>query len=162
VAEHVRALGALRSLRFKKKLAAEKRHETHMLSKEQKEKWIEDFVETETAVAKKRVQDTDTAMMQELNEMTTATGKPKTMFAKMLNTIGDSLSDLACSKDEQDGEDEEYDEEDTELGKLSDDDEPAWVMGTISKTVQHRMDSFRQNQIRLHELTQPGWGDAAN
>jgi hypothetical protein len=35
-------------------------------------------------------------------------------------------------------------------------------MGTISKTVQHRMESFRQKQLRLDELTQPGWGDAAD
>jgi len=80
----------------------------------------------------------------------------------MLNAIGDSLSDLASSDDEQDGEDEEDDEEDTELSKLSDDDEPGWVMGTITKTVQHGMESFRQKQMRLDELTQPGWGDAAN
>jgi hypothetical protein len=52
VAERVRALGALRSLRPKKKLAAEKRQETHFLSNEETEKWIEDFVERETAVAK--------------------------------------------------------------------------------------------------------------
>jgi len=80
----------------------------------------------------------------------------------MLNAIGDSLSDLASSDDEQDREDKEDDEEDIELGKLSDDDEPGWVMGTITKTVQHRMESFRQKQMRLDELTQPGWGDAAN
>jgi len=35
-------------------------------------------------------------------------------------------------------------------------------MGTISKTVQHRMESFRQMQMRLDELTQPGKGDAAD
>jgi len=35
-------------------------------------------------------------------------------------------------------------------------------MGTITKTVQHRMESFRHKQMRLDELTQPGWGDAAN
>jgi hypothetical protein len=35
-------------------------------------------------------------------------------------------------------------------------------MGTITKTVQHRMESFQRKQIRLDELTQPGWGDAAN
>jgi len=45
VAERVRALGALRSLRSKKKLVAEKRQEMHFLSNEEKEKWIEDFVE---------------------------------------------------------------------------------------------------------------------
>jgi hypothetical protein len=80
----------------------------------------------------------------------------------MLNAIGDSLSDLVSSDDEQDGEDEEDDEEDTQLSKLSDDDEPGWVMGTITKTVPHRMESFRQTQMRLDELTQPGWGEAAN
>jgi Uri superfamily endonuclease len=35
------------------KLAAEKRQERHFLSNQEKEKWIEDFVERETAVARK-------------------------------------------------------------------------------------------------------------
>jgi hypothetical protein len=56
-AERFRALGALRSLRSKMKLAAEKRRETHFLSNEAKEKWIEDYVERETAGARKRVED---------------------------------------------------------------------------------------------------------
>jgi hypothetical protein len=51
VADRVRALAALRSLRFKQKLTAEKRKETHFLSDAEKEKWIKDFVERETAVA---------------------------------------------------------------------------------------------------------------
>jgi hypothetical protein len=79
----------------------------------------------------------------------------------MLHAIGDSVRDLGSSDEEQVGEDEEDDEEDTELGKLSNDDEPGWVVGTMSKTVQHRMDSFRQTQMRLDKLIQPGWGDAA-
>jgi hypothetical protein len=83
------------------------------------------------------------------------TGKPKIMFEQMLNANGDSLSDLASSDDEQDGEDEEDYEEDIQRSKLSDDDEPGWVMGTITKTIQHRMESFRQKQMRLDELTQP-------
>jgi len=41
-AERVRALGALRSVRSKKKLVAEKLREMHFLSNEEKEKWIED------------------------------------------------------------------------------------------------------------------------
>jgi len=53
------------------------------------------------------------------------------------------MRDLASSDAEQNGEDKEYYEDDTELGKLSDDEEPGWVMGTISKTVQHRLESFR-------------------
>jgi len=85
--------------------------------------------------------------------------EPKITFEEMMAAIGDSLSDLACSDNGKDGEDED---EETELGKLSEDDERGWVMGTISKTVQHRMESFRQKQMRLDELTQPGWEDAAD
>jgi hypothetical protein len=43
VAERVRALGAMHSLRSTKNLAAGKRQETHCLSNEEKEKWIEDL-----------------------------------------------------------------------------------------------------------------------
>ena len=161
-------MGALRSLRSKKKLSAEKWLETQFLANEAKEKWIEDYVESETAVARERVEDAETAIMEEQNDMTnvesagTTTRTPKTTFEAMLNAMGDSLSDLASSKDDQDGKDEEDDEEDTQLGKLSDDDEPGWVMGTITKTVEHCMESFRQKQMTLNELMQPGWGDAAN
>jgi len=110
-------------------------------------KRIEDFVERETAVARKLVQDTETAIM---HHMTTAanqgatTRKPKAKFEEMLNAIRDSLSNLASSDDDQDGEDGVDDEEDTELGMLSDDDEPLWVMITITKTLQHGMESFGQ------------------
>jgi hypothetical protein len=64
---------------------------------------------------------------------------------EMLVAIGDSLSDLASSDDGEDGE-EEVDKE-TEQGNLSEDDEPGWVMGTITKTVQQRMERFRQKQM---------------
>jgi len=57
----------------------------------------------------------------------------------MLNVIGDSLSDLASCEDEKVGEDDDDDEEDSGIGKLTEEDEPGWVMGTISKTVQHFM-----------------------
>jgi hypothetical protein len=80
----------------------------------------------------------------------------------MLNSIRDILRDLVSSDHEQDWEDVEENEEDTELGKFSDDVEPCWVMGTIKKTVQHRMDSFPQKQMRLDELTQPGRRNAVN
>jgi hypothetical protein len=165
VAERVRALRALHSLRTKKQVAAETTQETHFLSNEERQKWIEDFVERETAVARKRVKDAQTAIMQDM--MTAAnrgatTGTRKTTFEDMLNMIGDSLSDLASSDDEQDGEDKKDDEDDTMLCKISDDDEPGCVMGTITKRVQHRMESCRQKKMTLDELTQPGWVDAAN
>jgi hypothetical protein len=79
---------------------------------------------------------------------------------EMLVAIGDSLSDLVSSDDGEDGEEEDVKE--TAQGNLSEDDEPGWVMGTISKTVQQRMERFRQKQMKLDELTQPGWEDAAN
>jgi hypothetical protein len=90
-----------------------------------------------------------------MQDMTTAenwgatTGLPETTFEEMLNAIGDRLSNQACSHDEQSGKDEEDDEEDTELGKLSDDDEPRWVMWTIANMVEHRRESFWQKQMRL-------------
>ena len=68
--------------------------------------------------------------------------KSKATFDEMLNAIGGNLSDLASSQDEEDGEEEDNDDEDTELGKLSEDDEPGCVMDTISQMVQHCIESF--------------------
>jgi hypothetical protein len=86
--------------------------------------------------------------------------KPEQMFEVIPVAIGDSLSDLACSDDGEDCADE--DDEQTELGKLSEDDERGWVMGTINKTVQQRMERFPEKQMKLHELTQEGCDDAAD
>jgi hypothetical protein len=74
----------------------------------------------------------------------------------MIVAIGDSLSDPAGSDDGDNGDNENDDE--TEQGKLSEDDKPGWVMGTISKTDQHRMDRLRQKQMKLDELTETGMG----
>jgi len=148
-ADRVRALGALRSLRCRKKLAAVKRQETHILSKEEKERWMEDNVERETVVARKRVEDAETAIKQKQKDMSNVekggltTRKPERIFEEMLNAIGDSLSDVASSEDEEDPKDQEADE-DTEQGKLSEDHEPGWVVGTISKIVQRRMEKCWQ------------------
>jgi len=166
-AERVRALGALPSLQSKKKLPAEKRLETHYLSHEEKEKWIKDYVDRETAGARNRIEDGETAIIEEQEYVSNAekeqstTRKPEKSFHEMLNAIRDSLSNLASSQDEVDGADE-VDEEDTERGKLTEDDEPCCVMGTSSKTVQHRMESSGQKQMRVDKPTQPGWGDAAD
>jgi hypothetical protein len=147
---------------------AEKIRQTHFLSNEEKAKWGKDFVERKTAVTRMQVEDAETVMMQELNDMTTAenvgatTEKPETTVQEMLNHVGDNLSNLGSSDGEQDGEDKEDDEEDTELGKLGDDDEPGWVMGTIFKSVLRRIEGFGQKQMRLHKLTELGLGDATN
>jgi len=164
-AEGVRALGALRSLRSKKKLAAEEQRETHFLSTEETDKCIEDYVERVTAGARKRVEDAQAAVQQEQDDMTHAkvagltSRKPEKTCEEMLVAIGDSLSDLASSNHGENGADE--DDEDTEQGKLSEDDELSWVMGTITKTVQQGMERFRQKQMKHDELTQPEWKDAA-
>jgi len=166
-AERVRALGALCSLRSKKKLAAEKTREMHFLSNEEKEQSIEVYVERETAVARKRVEDAETAIKQRQENMSNVekagltTREREKTSEEMLNAIGDSLSDLASSDDEGDVEDEEEDD-DTEQGNLSEDDEPGWVMGTISKSVQRRMERCWQKRMKLDKLTQPGWGDTAD
>jgi hypothetical protein len=147
-------------LRSKKKLVAEKRRETHFLSNEEKEKWIEDYVERETAGARKQVEDAEAPVQQEQDDMTHAEipglmpREPETTVEEMMAAIGDSLSDLASSDDGEDGQDED---EEIELGKLSEDDEPGWVMGTISKTVQQHLESCQQKQTKFDELTQPGW-----
>jgi len=69
--------------------------------------------------------------------------------------VGDRLSDLRSYNTWEDGEDGH--DEGKEQGKLCEDDEPGWVIGTISKLVQQRMERFRQNQMKLDELTRPGW-----
>jgi hypothetical protein len=86
--------------------------------------------------------------------------EPEKTFEEMLVAIGDGLSDLASSDDGENGEDE--DDEETEQGKLSDDDKTGCVMGTITKMVQQRMESFWQKQMKLDKLTQPGWENAAD
>jgi len=120
----------------------------------------------ETAGARKRVEDAEAAVQQKQDDLKAAEivgltyREPEKTFEEMLVTLGDILSDLASSDDGEDGEDE--DDEETEQGKLSEDDEPGWVMGTITKTVQRRMERFRQKQMKLEQLTQLGWEDAAD
>jgi len=53
-------------------LAAGKRRETHFLWKERKQKWIEDYVERETPVARQRVEDAETAIEQVQDDMRNA------------------------------------------------------------------------------------------
>jgi len=101
VAETVRALGALRSLRSKKKIAAEKRRETHFLSSQEKEKWFEDYVERETAGARQQVEAAEAAIRQEQDVTESpenwglTTREPERSFHEMIVAIGDGVSDIA-------------------------------------------------------------------
>jgi len=83
---------------------------------------------------------------------------PKRCFQRWWSLSESSLSDLESSDDGEDVEDE--DDEETEQGKLSEDDEPGWVMGIITTIVQQCIERFRQKQMKFHELTQPGWENA--
>ena len=67
----------------------------------------------------------------------------------MIVAIGDSLSDLACSDEGEDREDE--DDKETEQGQLSEDDEPGWVMGTLPNMAQQCRERFCQKQMKLHK-----------
>ena len=137
-------------MQFKKKLAAEKRRERHFLTHEDKEKWIEHNVSRETAGARNRAEDAEAADQQDQDdkrkaENTRCTNRePEMTYQEMMVAIGDSLSDLSSSDDGKDGEDE-HDEQ----GQLSEDDEPGWVMGTITKTVPQHMERFCQMQMKL-------------
>jgi len=53
-------------------------------------------------------------------------------------------------------------EKDTGHGMLSEYDEPGWVIGTISITLKHCMDSIQQKHQRPDEMTRPGWVDVVN
>ena len=120
-------------------------------------------MDREPTVARKRVQDTETAIMQGQEDMRNAekagwtTRKPEKTFPELMYSIGDSLSDLGSCEEEVDGENTTDDQDDTELHNLSEDDEPSWVMGTISKMVHQAMERLWQKEIRLNEVMQPGW-----
>jgi len=125
-----------------------------------KQKWIEDHLGREAAVAKEHVGDAETSSKEEQEDMRipekagSTTRKPKKTVEEMLNAIRDNLSNLASSDNEEDGENTEAYEKYTELSKLSDDDEPGWVTGIISKRVQHLMESIQQQQLKLDKLMQ--------
>jgi len=160
------ALGALCRLRSKEKLAAEKRRETHYLSNAEKEQLIEKYVEKETAGAKKRVRDGAAAIRQYQGDTEAAENEgltsrePEQTCHQMMVAIGDSVRNITSPDHGDDGEDE--DDKETKQGQLSEDDEPGWVMGRITRTVLQCMDRFQQKQMKLDELTQPGWEDTAN
>lgn len=93
--------------------------------------------------------------MRNVAKERSTTIKPGTTIDKILNANGDSLRNLESSEDEEEGEYKDDNKDDTEFGKLSDDDESGWEMGTISNTDQHHMESYRPEQVRLDELSQP-------
>jgi len=107
-------------------------------------------VDRDFAVARQWVEEAETASKQEQEDMRSAekvelnTRKSETTYKVMLNTISNGLRDLGSSTNQQDGDDKEDNQEDTALGKMNEDEESSWVMGTISKTVQQSKNSLGQ------------------
>jgi len=75
--------------------------------------------------------------MRSVDIMGMTARKAKKAVAEMLNAIGNSDA-------VEDGDDEDDDYQDSEPGKLSEDDEPGAVMGTIFAMVLHHMERFPQ------------------
>jgi hypothetical protein len=152
--------------RIQKKFPGGQWWETHFWRNDAKQTWIDDDVERETAGSRKHLEFAEAVVQQKQEEMehTEITGltnwKPKKTFEESFVAIWDSLSDLSSYDDEEDGEKE--DDAVTKQGKLSQDDEPGWVIGTITTIVWLYMERFRPNQMMLDELTQPGWEYAAD
>jgi len=167
-AEMVRALGTLHGLQSQMEVTVERRRKSHFSTIEQKENWIKDHVDSDTAVARQQVADSETVIKQEQEDMRHAekagltTRKPKKTFEEILNAIRDSLTNLASSDDAEDPEDEEDNHTNAALRNLTDDDKPGCVMERITRTVPQCMVNIPQIQMKLIELMQLDWGDAAN
>lgn len=71
-----------------------------------------------------------------------------------MNAIRDNLSDHASFNDGEGGDDEV--DEETGQGKMSEDDEPRWVIGTVTKMVLQCKNRFRQPLLKHDELTHSG------
>jgi hypothetical protein len=77
-------------LEIQNKRAAEKGRETHFLGNEEKEKWIEDYVERETAGARKPIEDAEAVVQQEQDDIMQAeiagltSRAPEKTFEEML------------------------------------------------------------------------------
>jgi len=102
-----------------------------------------------------QVDDMETAIKREEEDLGNTekagltTTKSETTYEEIMNAIGDSVSDLASFNNWESGEDKDGDEEDPQLGKVSEDDEPGLVMCTISRMVQHRLQHFHQQKTLL-------------
>jgi hypothetical protein len=75
--------------------------------------------------------------------------KPEKTFQDLCYPIGDSRSNRTSADDEEAVKNKEDYEEDTIVGKLSQDDEPGWVIGTISKMVHCASESCSRSRFGL-------------
>jgi hypothetical protein len=129
-------------------LVAEKLQETHFICNQEKEKWIGDYVGKETGGARKRGGDSDVVVQQEEEDMKNGenAGLINRELVKTLQeimvAIGDNVSNPGTYNVGHNGEVKE--DEQTEQGMLTKDDEPSWVIGRITNTVWQRMERSQQ------------------
>ena len=105
-AELVQALGTLYSICPKNRYAAELRPESSFVSKEVKEKQIDEFVESETVAARHRVVEAQAVVEREKDSVLrrAAADTTKIPFEEMLEAIEDSIDNVATSDEDDDDE----------------------------------------------------------
>lgn len=177
-AERVRALGALRNQRSKKRKAAEQMQETKFVSRAEKKRWIDEYVEKETEPFRRRVAEAEEAIRAAKHERPatdkthSATETPKPTFEEMLRTIGDDLNDIDDEEGDlkgqgknldSEGEDEEDEDEedgsDEDEGEDEDDDSHS-VLGKMNETRLERVSNLLARRQFREQVTMPGWEEA--
>jgi hypothetical protein len=160
-AERIRALNALRTLKSRKRKAATKMKEIQGMSEDQREKWIENYVERETQVARQRVEAADAAVNEDMeNEYGAppAVRTKKRTFEELLALVGDDLDNVVPSDDDDDDDDEEEPDEDEDEKEWADDDD--FVPGQMDKTTMAEIAAARARTSRIFELTKEGYAEA--
>lgn len=169
--ERIRAHNNLRALKCKKRKKAEGSEEIRDMDSDQRDKWIEDYVERETAAARKRAEEADLAWALEKERLASVsavdqhpeTAESARSFNQMLEDIGESIDDVATSgeedEDNEDDDDDEEDEEDIE-GESDEEEGSGWVPDIVQKSAQRRIDAFREKCMWIEEMTRSGWEDA--
>jgi hypothetical protein len=132
------------------------------MSEDQREKWIENYVERETQVARQRVEAADAAVNEDMEReyvpgaMPSASTKKRT-FEELLALVGDDLDNVVPSDDDDDDDEEEPDEDEDEKEWADDDD---FVPGQMDKTTMAEIAAARARTSRMFELTKEGYAEA--
>jgi hypothetical protein len=165
-AERIRALNALRSLRSKKRLAAAKKKEVKDMDEEERGRWIDDYVEKETRVARQRVEAADAAVKADMEKVydPKTVDEPKKTFQELLALVGDDIDNVVPSDDDDDWDDSEEDsdeeaEEDDDARSASGDIHD-FVPGQMDKTTMAEIAAARARIGRMFELTKEGYAEA--
>lgn len=100
-------------MQFKKTLLVEKWLEYHVPNFSEQQKWIENYVDRDTAVARQGVENAEWVIQQEQEDRTSAeigwqiAWQREIKWREMLKASGDSLINLALAGDGEDNADQE-------------------------------------------------------